>query len=84
MRTQRAMPQTIEGRILIVQEDRVRLKTDDGGVLLLSLPHGCRWTMSELQRLHRENARVAVEYEGEPNTEEAALRSLRVLAAGRG
>ncbi len=64
---------TVTGRILLVQEGRFRLIADGRG-FLLTLAHDANIEASELCRLHEENARVVVEYEGEPNLESGIAR----------
>jgi formate dehydrogenase major subunit len=54
----------VQGRITLVQEQRFRLVTDDGRVLLLTLAHNAD---ADLRRLQQSGASVRVEYDGEPN-----------------
>jgi hypothetical protein len=55
------------GRIVAVQEQRFRLVTDQGQVLLLRLSHDARTTTDELHLHQRLGDKVAVEYHGMPN-----------------
>lgn len=65
------------GRILIVQEDRIRLKGDDGTVLLLTVPSRHGIGLRELQQLDKTGRPVVIEYEGEPNLGSGVVRSIR-------
>jgi hypothetical protein len=56
----------VTGRILAVQEERLRIVTDTGQCLLLTLLKNARLPAG-LAELQRTQAQVRVEYRGEPN-----------------
>jgi formate dehydrogenase major subunit len=58
-----------EGRILLVQEARFRLRQEDGRVFLFTLSRSAKTTAADLQRWRAERVTVTVEYEGKPNHE---------------
>ncbi len=68
----------VTGRILAVQEERLRIVTDTGQCLLLtllknaSLPAG----LAELQHTQ---AQVRVEYRGEPNLASGVVRKIEYV-----
>ncbi len=80
MATMQAM-KSVTGSILLVQEGRFRLMTDDGRGFLLTLAHDAGIEPSDLERLHRENVRVEVEYEGDPNLVSGVARRVRAVSA---
>ncbi len=55
----------VSGRILSVQEQRFRVRADDGRVLLLRLSHSA--DAEDLHTLQEQQVRVNVEYKGAPN-----------------
>jgi hypothetical protein len=73
-----------EGWIDIVEEERFRLITDTGQGLLLTLAKGAPLEGRGLQDLHRANAHVRVEYEGEPNLESGVARDVRAITGVSG
>lgn len=68
---------TVEGTIVVVQEQTFRLVTADGRALHLTLGvHG--WPFPrELARLRDAGTAVAVAYDGEPGTTTATARVVR-------
>ena len=68
---------TAAGRIGVVQEGRFRLLTDGGQGLLLTLGYDASIGDAELHELHASNARVVVDYEGEPNLASGVARRVR-------
>ncbi len=67
---------TVRGRIIAVQEQRLRLQTEDGRQLLLTLAHGVPITIQDLRRLHDAGAQVVVHYTGEANTASASIQAV--------
>jgi hypothetical protein len=65
------------GRIISVQEQRFRLLTDDGQVYLLTVSPSAMVDNAELADLHRRQARVEVEFQGQPNLAGGVARKLR-------
>ncbi len=65
------------GRILMVQESRFRLGTEDGPTLLFSLSAGASTSEMDLIDLQQANTRVVVAYEGEPNLDTGIVHSIR-------
>jgi hypothetical protein len=68
---------TATGRISVVQEGRFRLLTDGGQGLLLTLGHDASVDDAGLHDLHARDARVLVEYEGEPNLASGVAHRVR-------
>jgi hypothetical protein len=60
------------GRILLVQEQRFRLRTDDGNSYLLTLAHDANAGIEDLRRFMQARIPVTVEYGGEPGLASAA------------
>ncbi len=56
--------QRASGHIVMVQEQRFRLRTDSGQGLLLTLSHKASLRGEDLQRLRGAQRRVGVVYEG--------------------
>ena len=69
------------GRLVVVQEERFRLRRDDGRVLLLTLAHDATVDILDLERLERTGTLVDVSYEGQPNTESGVAHVVRSAAA---
>jgi hypothetical protein len=65
---------TIVGVIVVSQEDRFRLRADDGRGLLFTLHRGSNATADDLARLARSGDRVRVEFEGVPDVSALARR----------
>jgi hypothetical protein len=72
---------TVTGHILLVQETRFRLVTDDGQGYLLTLAHDANVEPPDLERLRHANSRVEVEYEGAPNLVSGKARRVRAVSA---
>ncbi len=70
---------TMTGYITSVQEERFRLLTDDGRGLLLTLHHNCPLSNRDLRRLEQANARIMVEFDGEPGLASAVAYCVRRL-----
>ncbi len=68
---------TATGRVVVVQEERFRLKTDDGAVLLLTLKHDAAGDAVDFEHDVETAAHVAVGYEGEPNLESGVAHWVR-------
>jgi len=60
-------PVQVAGRIVAVQEQRFRLRTDGGQVLLLTLDRRAPLDGATLAGLHRRGTQVRVDFSGEPN-----------------
>ena len=71
----------ISGRIVSVQEQRLRLVTEAGQVYLLTLGRGARLDETGLAQLQRQGQPVTVEYTGEPNLASGVARRVRRGAA---
>ena len=65
------------GRLVAVQEQRFRLRTDDGQVVLLTLARDARLDGAKLAELYRRRARVAVAYSGQPNLTGGVAHAVR-------
>ena len=57
----------LQGRIILVQEDRFRLLDDSGRGCLFTLSHKSGIDQWDLERLRDADARVEIEFDGEPN-----------------
>ncbi len=58
------LKRNVAGRIILVQEDRFRMVDDTGAGYLFSLFRKTRTTAADLERWHRQNVQVLVEYAG--------------------
>ena len=67
------------GRIVVVQEQRFRLRSDAGSWLLLTLAHDAPLDAADLCRLRDAGARGEVEYGGEPGLAAGVARGVRTL-----
>jgi len=67
----------VHGYILLVQEERFRLLTDDGQGLLLTLTHNANVGAKDLHRFHKERTHLEVHYTGEPNLVSAAAKTIK-------
>ncbi len=74
---QAAKTRVARGRLVVVQEQRLRLLTDDGRGLLLTLGRFARVTPDDLCRWEADGVRVRVEYTGEPNLLSGVARRVR-------
>jgi hypothetical protein len=72
---------TAHGRILAVQEYRFTLLTDDGRGLLLTLDRFAPGGLGHLCTLHEANARVEVDYEGDPDFATGVAYQIREIEA---
>lgn len=72
-----ASKQKASGRVIVIQEERFKLKTDAGAVLLLRLSHGANVNSLDLCRFHETNAYVHVEYVGNSNLTNAVAQTVR-------
>ena len=61
-----AATETIAGRIIVVQEMRFRLVTEDGRGFLFTLARNANIDTAELRRLHARDIPVVVSYTGVP------------------
>jgi hypothetical protein len=73
----------VQGRILLIQEDRLRLKTDDGPVVLLTLGKWSGVSSLELASMKQSQSHVEVEYEGQTNMESGKAVGIRRLNGDR-
>jgi hypothetical protein len=71
---------TAKGHITIVQEQRFRLATEGGQVLLLTLGKDAALSQTDLTLLRDSGALVSITYIGDPNTVGGAAQAV-VLAA---
>ena len=55
------------GHIVALQEQRFRLRADDGRVYLLTLARDAPLDGASLADLYRRHARLGVEFSGQPN-----------------
>jgi hypothetical protein len=62
---------TARGLVVLAQEDRFRLQTDDGRSILLTLKPGTNVSMENIESLADAGETVIAEYEGRP--EEGAV-----------
>jgi hypothetical protein len=67
----------VVGRIIAVQEQRFRLLTDEGQVYLLTLARNAPLDGATLSSLHERQARVTVDFTGEPNLVGGVARNVR-------
>lgn len=65
---------TIAGRIIVVQEMRFRLVTDDGRGFLFTLSKRANVGPTELQRWRAHDTTVRVTYEGQPGLDSGVAR----------
>jgi hypothetical protein len=70
---------TVQGHITIVQEQRFRLATAGGQVLLLTLTHNAPISHAGLVHLRDSGALVRVTYTGDPNTASAAAQAVELV-----
>ena len=57
----------LDGRIVVVQENRFRLVGETGRGYLFTLHHASGTNIEDLQRWQEDDTRLTVEYTGEPN-----------------
>ncbi len=70
-----AKGKSIEGRIILVQEERFRMVDSDGRSFLFDLSHSAPATSEDLKRWSRAKAWLRVEYEGEPEMESGVVHN---------
>jgi hypothetical protein len=68
---------TAKGLVVLAQEDRFRLQTDDGRSILLTLKPGTNVSMEDIESLANAGETVIAEYEGEPEAGAVALKVRR-------
>ena len=68
------------GRIIVVQEQRFHLVTDNGQGLLLTVSYHAPIELSDLIWLQRAHARVLVEYTGESNLTSGVAHRISLLS----
>ncbi|MEN6624129.1 MAG: hypothetical protein ABFD50_21605 [Smithella sp.] len=67
----------LNGHLLMIQEDRIRMQADDGrGFLLTLVPNA---EMGDLEDLLKSKARVLVRFEGEPDLDSGIAHSLKKI-----
>lgn len=64
------------GRIVALQEQRFRLRTDDGQVYLLTLPANAHIDTRALADFQHRQAHLVVRFTGQPNLTGAVVREL--------
>jgi hypothetical protein len=75
---------SIAGRIVVVQESRFRLVTDDGRGYLFTLAKNANIDATELRRLRARDTPVRVSYVGRPGLDSCvARRVVTEWASGR-
>ena len=67
---------SIEGRIILVQEERFRMVDSEGHSFLFDLSHRAPVTSDDLRAWSRAKARLRVEYEGEPEMESGIAHNI--------
>ena len=72
------------GHIMLVQEGRFRLWTDEGRGLLLTLAHNANAGIEDLLRFRRDGTRVEVHYTGTPNLAQATAHRITTAPDARG
>ncbi len=77
------MPTSATGYITALQEQRLRIATDEGHTLLLTVAKDAPISYGHLQLLHAANAHVAVTYTGEPNLASGVIHSIHRLRPER-
>lgn len=75
----RTSTRTVRGHLLLVQEQRFRLTTEDGQNYLLTLAHDANTDSESLRSLLERGAQVAVEYSGQPGFESGLAHAVRPL-----
>jgi hypothetical protein len=68
----------VGGRIIAVQEQRFRLRTNEGQVYLLTLAATARLDASDLARLQIEERQLSIQFDGEPNLKGGVARKVLV------
>ncbi len=70
---------TVEGRILLIQEERFRILGDRGQSYLFTLGRRASPDITQLGDWQKGNVPVQVEYEGEPNLDSGVALGIRPL-----
>jgi len=70
---------TVQGRIIAVQEMRFRILTADGRGFLFTLSHRARADTSDLHRWHRYDSAVRVTYSGQPGLDSGVARAVALV-----
>ncbi len=73
-----AQSHVVTGRVLAIQEERLRLETDSGQNLLLTLGRFARLP-ADLADLLRSQALIRVTYTGEPNLVSGVLKKIELI-----
>jgi hypothetical protein len=73
-----AKKRVVTGQVIAVQEERLRLATDSGQNLLLTLRLNSHLP-ADLSDLLQTQALVRVVYEGEPNMDSGVVRSIDLV-----
>lgn len=75
-RIDKTRSKTVTGRILAVQEDRIRLETGSGQVLLLTLSNRAGAGHAQLQRWQQDGHRLRVTYQGQANLASGSVQAI--------
>ena len=70
------MSTSVTGYITALQEQRLRLTTDEGRNLLLTVGKDAHISYGHLHLLHLANAHVKIAYTGEPNLTSGVIHSI--------
>ena len=70
---------TVQGRIIAVQEMCFRILTADGRGFLFTLSHRARADTDDLHRWHRHDKPVRVTYSGEPGLDSGIARAVDLI-----
>ncbi len=74
------MNKYLEGRIILFQEERIRVVDKAGRSFLLDLSHRLSLSNRELAAWIREGTPLVVSYEGDPETVSAIVHSIKKAA----
>ncbi len=70
----------VRGRIILFQEERIRLVDDQGRSFLLDLSNKLPVTSEKLRDWINAGTKLDVSYEGDPETETGIARSIKAAA----
>ncbi len=70
----------LQGRIILYQEERIRMVDDRGASFLFDLAQDVPVSSEDLSHWIEERARIIVSYSGEPETENGVVHSIRKAA----
>lgn len=73
------MREMVQGQIIVVQEMRFRLMTDDGRGFLFTLAHGATVDTVELNRWQRGANTVCVAYCGKPGLDSCVAHAVHAI-----